>query len=175
MKKILCLLLFIFLVLPVQAVTLEGSVTYTVEQAREEAFKDVEWEIPKQLLRKHRKDPNYTMNMYAKKYSQNVLTDRYINFFADGAYGYYYFDSPEYGFYYGEKGKLIHIEKRTVDIYPTKFYKYNLKGNLMAVVLVVSETESFIYFKDGRLTAHWIKDKAYDKDGNVIEERINDK
>ena len=74
-----------------------------------------------------------------------------------------------------EKGNLEHVEKRTVDIYPTKFYKYNLKGDLMAVVLVVSETESFIYFKDGRLIAHWINDKAYDKDGNISQERINEK
>jgi len=45
----------------------------------------------------------------------------------------------------------------------------------MAVVLVVSETESFIYFKDGRLIAHWINDKAYDEDGNITQERINEK
>ena len=53
MKKLLCLLIFMFLVLPVQAVTLEGSVTYTVEQAREEAFKDVEWKIPKKVIIKY--------------------------------------------------------------------------------------------------------------------------
>ena len=172
MKKILSLLVFIFLVLPVQAVTLEGSVTYTVEQAREAAFKDIEWEIPKQLLRKHRKDPNYTMNMYAKKYSQKVLRDRAITFFSSGSYAYYYFDNPEYGFFYGEKGNLTMIGKGYSEEYPYKTYKYNLKGKLFSVTFHVSGDECYIFLPNGKLMGHWIGEVCYDTDGNI---RLNRK
>ena len=172
MKKLLCLLIFVFLVFPVNAVTLEGSVTYTVEQAREEAFRDVEWEIPKKMLLKHRKDPNYRVHVVAKKYSQNVLTDRYITFFSSGSYAYSYFDSPEYGYYFNERGNLTSIGKGYSEEYPHKTYKYDLKGKLITVTFNVSVEECFIFLPNGELIGHWIGETCYDTDGNI---RLNRK
>ena len=173
MKKILCLLLFIFLVLPVQAVTLEGSVTYTVEQAREEAFKDIEWEIPKQLLRKHRKDPNYRVNVVAKKYSQNVLTDRYITFFSDGGYCIMYFDDMYHAFHYDESGKLESIQVFTTTQLPYKSYRYGVDGKLQRIFWHISKYKSYAFNPDGTLYGYWEDDTAYNLKGNVFLKRFN--
>lgn len=169
MKKLLCLLIFMFLVLPVQAVTLEGSVTYTVEQAREEAFKDVEWKIPKKVIIKYLIDDHYS---FYKKLNHvphtNVWSDRYSTYFPKGAYAHRFFDNMDYAFYYNKRGHLTHIEKGLSSSYPHKTYKYNLKGKLVSVSLNVSGDESFVFRPDGELMGHWKGKIGYDKDGNEI-------
>jgi len=169
MKKLLCLLFYVFLILPVSAVTLEGSVTYTVEQAREEAFKDVEWEIPKKMIIRHIKDDNYSFykSLVGGPHS-NVWRDRYATYFSDGSYAHRFFDNMDYAFYYNKRGFLTSIEKGLSSSYPNKTYKYNLKGKLVSVSLSVSGDESFVFRPSGELMGHWKGKICYDKDGNVI-------
>ena len=86
MKKIITLLLFLCLTLPLFGFTLKGSVTYTVEQARKEAFANVEYTLPKHIINANRTDPNYKQNKALIKNGIKETSDRYIGYFDDGTY-----------------------------------------------------------------------------------------
>ena len=70
--------------------------------------------------------------------------------------------------YYSKDGRLIYAEEKDNLIYPYKSYKYTTSGRLINMGLRVSKGETFIYTPDGKLIAHWLKDKAYDENGNVV-------
>ena len=46
-----------------------------------------------------------------------------------------------------------------------------MNGKLVEVFFNVNKDESFVYNADKSLSAHWIKDKCYDLNGNVIYKR----
>ena len=71
------------IVLPVEAKTLKGEVRYTVKQAREEAFSNVEYTLPQSIIKSNLIDPNYKENKKAIKIGATELRDRYIQHFSD--------------------------------------------------------------------------------------------
>ena len=99
------------------------------------------------------------------------MTDRYITFFDSGTYAYCYFNNPEYGFYYDERGSLTNIRKGFSYTYPYKSYKYDLKGKLVVVSLNISGDESYTFLQNGKLLIHWKGKIGYDEDGNEINKR----
>ena len=52
---------------PVYGLTLKGGVKYTVESAREEAFRNIEYEISMEPHKKYLTDPGYTPGEDGKK------------------------------------------------------------------------------------------------------------
>ena len=172
MKKfVFGFLCFCFWVLPVYSFTLKGGVTFTVESARKEAFADVEYSLPKNIIDANRIDPNFEDNKVLIKNGVKETGDRFIEYFTDGGYGIVYKNNLYCVFYYDKNGKLETLEKRNSLIFPVKCYAYNVDGFLDSISLYLSEKEIYIFSVDGQLYAHWIGNKAYNKNGQVISER----
>ena len=170
-KFVLGLICFCFLVLPSFSFTLKGGVTYTVESARKEAFANVEYSLPKSIIDANRIDPNFEDNKVLIKNGVKETGDRFITYYSDNSYSIVYKKNLYLVFYYYKNGKLEAIEKRNRLIFPVKCYVYNLEGVLDSISLYLSEKETYIFSVDGQLYAHWIGNKAYNKNGQVISER----
>ena len=170
MKKVIYAILVMILSMPLCGYTVKGGVTYTVETARKEAFADVEYTLPKSIINAHKTDPNYKENMKAKANGVNRLSDRYINFFDDGAYGIRYYNNLNYAYYY-ENGKLEAIDKSIGSSFPKKNYRFNLKGKLESISISVGPRESYLFELNGQLFGHWMNDKCYDLTGKIIGKR----
>lgn len=156
--KILLLLLFM-IALPVNALTLEASVEYTEETARQEAFKNVYKFCPFENTR------DFNRSLYvASIETSNVLNiqEFHAKIFKTIPYkviGVQYKDNPNLIYYYektknGYKGIAIDVIKQ--DKNNIKAYKYHAKtGELLSVILVVADDEEFIYNANQELIAHW--------------------
>ena len=170
MRKCWFVFLVMVLLLPLCGYTLKGGVSYTVEQARKEAFAGVQYFLPKSIIEANMFDPNFKDNVMAIKDNITETPDRFITYFSDETYCVVYKKDLHYEFYYSQDGKLTHIGKRTGLNCPTKSYKYNVSGNLEEIVLYVSVARKEVYIFDntGQLTAHWINNKCYDLNGKLI-------
>ena len=190
MKFLICLFILCFSVLPTNAVTLKGGIAYTVEQARTEAFDGIEYSLPAKIIKKNKTDPNYDINkmliLPAKIIKKNKtdpnydinkmliendvdeVADRFVTRFSDGSYGIIYKDNACYEYYYDKNGKLERVGKRISLIYPTKSFKYDKHGKLKEVNLYKNETHFYIFNEKKELLYHWINDKCYDKNGNIV-------
>lgn len=170
MKKLFVIFLTIFLALPTGAMTLKGGVTYTVESARKEAFANVEYTLPQKLIDSNLVDPNFEANKKAISKGKTELSDRYIAWFSDGIYQIVYKKDKYHEYYYNANGKLEEIGKRTGLECPAKSYVYNTQNKLIEVILYVSLKEGYTFEPNGQLTSHWIGNKGYDLNGNLINE-----
>ena len=169
MKKfVFGFLCFCFWVLPVYSFTLKGGVTFTVESARKEAFADVEYSLPKNIIDANRIDPNFEDNKVLIKNGVKETGDRHITYFSDGGYSIVYKNNLYYEYDYDKNGKIIAIGKRTKLICPLKIYKFNANNQLVEIRLQASLNESFIFNTKGKLLSHWIYDKEYDLNENII-------
>ena len=90
---------------PVYGLTLKGGVKYTVESAREEAFRNIEYEISMEPHKKYLTDPGYTPGEGGKK-PKISKRGRYVNYFSDGTYGVRYYANWKYIYVYNNNGKL---------------------------------------------------------------------
>ncbi|MEI3256116.1 MAG: hypothetical protein V8R83_12625 [Candidatus Gastranaerophilaceae bacterium] len=66
------------------------------------------------------------------------------------------------------KRKLEQIGKREGLTFPTKSFKYGLSGYLEEISLYVSKKETYSFNANGQLKFHWINNKCYDLNGNLI-------
>lgn len=171
MKKLVLLILTIFLTMPAGATTLTGGVTYTVESARKEAFANVEYKLPQKLIDSNRIDPNFEENKRAIKKGESEFGDRYLTQFSAGGYGLVYKDNLYFEFNYASNGKIESIGKRSGLKCPVKLYKYNQQNELIQIALYVTLKENYIFEPNGQLIAHWIENKCYDINGNLIDTR----
>ena len=171
-KRIITVLILSILILslPIEigAKTLKGEVKYTVKQAREEAFSNVEYTLPQSIIKANLTDPNYKENKKAIKLGATELKDRYITIFSDGEYGIIYKNNFYFEYYYSSKGKLISIGKRNRLIYPVITYIYNQYNELTTVSLIVDETNTYNFRPDGKLESHWVNNNCYDINGNLV-------
>ncbi len=94
--------------------------------------------------------------------------DKITAYFSDGTSAVRYKNIPLVVLYYNEEGFLTHTEKRTSIEYPYKSYKYNTEGNLVTTTMRLSEDETLIYNRNGKLIAHWRGTNCYDNYGNII-------
>ena len=173
-KRIIVFIISILILsLPIEigAKTLKGEVKYTVKQAREEAFSNVEYTLPQSIIKANLTDPNYKANKKAIKLGATELKDRYIEHYSDGGYALAYKNNMYIVYYYKENGELDSIEKRESLVAPTKSFDYNVEGKLESITLILSPTDMYIFNLKGELEGHWVGDKCYDKNGKVISVR----
>ncbi len=168
MKKCWFVFLAMILVLPLCGYTLKGGVTYTVEQARKEAFAGVQYFLPKSIIEANMFDPNFKDNVRAIKDNISETPDRFIGYFSDGSYCIVYKKDFHYEFYYNKNGKLDLVGKREGLTFPTKCYKYGLNSQLKAVILYLSKENSYAFDDKGNLTSYWINNNCYDLNGKLI-------
>ena len=161
---------------PVYGLTLKGGVKYTVESAREEAFRNIEYEISMEPHKKYLTDPGYTPGEDSKK-PKISKRGRYVNYFSDGTYGVRYYTNWKYVYMYDKCGNLSQIEIRVQDGDKYPFYSrtYNLSGNLQTVAFWVAPRESFEYDLNGNLLSHWKNDYGYDASGRFFSKRSTKK
>ena len=162
--------------LPLEAKTLKGEVKYTVKQAREEAFSNVEYTLPQSpqsIIKANLTDPNYKENQKAIKYNNVDLNDRHITLYANGDYTIIYKNNLYYEYYYNSQGKLNLIGKRTGLVYPTQSYKYNVSGKLEEVNFYISQDICYIFSANGKFLAKWLGNQGYDSNGNLLPEELN--
>ena len=180
MKKII---IFIFLAVffALQACSetvLEGKITYTVESARKLAFDGIPRTIPHEQIDSYMQDRDRKDNIDALKNGAD-LENRSVQLFKGmifKAYAVTYYDNPKYTYYYlNAMNQLAFIDIDEVDAtkldeikYPFRTIRYDLRGNLMAVGIYVSDEERFLYKKDGTLIAHWIGNVGYNAKGRKI-------
>ena len=113
-------------------------------------------------------DLNYEENINALKLNITEFNGRKLAKFSDNSYGIEYKTNPFYTWYYSCDGKLINYTRKDSANYPTKFTKFKPNGNIIYYGMKVSESESYIYSKNGNLLVHWINGKCYDSNNNVI-------
>lgn len=165
MKKFIVFIL-IFTAMPAFCQTLTGRIKYDVNDARLE-------------LQNNKPNPDFLLNTenFDKNYNENnsyilkgitQLKDRKLAKFSDGSYGVNYYDNPKYVWYYDKSGNLINTEIRTSQQYPYKTYKYDLDGALVTMTMRVSEDETFIFNPLGQLLGHWLGEKCYNDNGDVV-------
>jgi|GEM_PF-1879565 len=137
---------------------------WTVDTARIEALRDVISYI--NIDEYDKVDPNLISNREIIQKGGGYLKDRVVTVFDDNAYAVRFTESPNY--YYFSDGSLSAIEVEQNGDYPHKSYKYSAvnfgnrkKGYLMMVIISTSKVESFMFFSDGKLAAHWIGNKCY--------------
>ena len=123
MKKLLVLLFILFFSfgssIDVWAFTLKGHVVYQnkeikealahVDEARTEAFENVQNSIDISTHQKHFKDPFHRANQRLGAYTTGDFS-RFITHFSDGGYCISYDEKPDITYYYNKKGKLKFIE-----------------------------------------------------------------
>lgn len=167
-KCFLILVLILFFAVPVSAKIITGGVEVSVEQAREEIFSDSTPNLDFGLIKSNFFDNNRVENLTTLLKGVTELKDRTLAKFSDGSYGVIYKDDPTNVFYYSFDGVLIYYDKKSSLDFPYKTYKYTPLGKLVNTSLRVSEDESFIFEKSGKLLAHWVGRNCYDENNNVI-------
>ena len=170
MIKYLLLFFVIFnYVTPVFSETLlTGGVNYNVQSARDEMLQNPIKKVDTCEVAKNIKDTNNFDNLKYSLKGNVELKDRVLAFFSDSTYAVMYNNNKYYVWYYSKNGELIYIEKKDGVEYPYKAYKYTPSGKLVNMSLRPSREETFIYSPDGKLIAHWLRDKAFDEYGNVL-------
>ena len=171
LRKII-LFLVLLITLPVSAQTmLTGEVSYDVDSAREELLKTPLKKLNPHFVAKHITDQENRDNLEYALQGNVELKDRTLAFFSDGTYAVMYNSDKYHVWYYSHDGKLIYAEEKDGLDYPYKSYKYTTMGELVNMGLRVGKEETFIYSPNGRLIAHWLRENAYDEDGNIIMQR----
>lgn len=180
-KNIFIMFLTLFTVLafcmPATCLTLNGSIEYTVESARAEAFKNVEKTIPVSNFSEYVTDIFYfsSMDFINGKISESVGR-KIVPFYAKNKkllfYGVQYKDSPQ-KFYYSPEGRLLKYELNTFNgTYPYKTAAYDTKGRLLNINLIISKNESYIFDKNKKFIGHWLGNKFYNSNGKEDITRI---
>lgn len=151
--------------------------TWTVDSAREEAFRDLkEWVDTDQFPKI---DPNLIENRIGINQGKGRVKDRIITVFDTGDYCIYNLTDDKLGdakfLYYSKDGSLFAVELQTGSKYPKKGYKYTTinepalsrkKGQLVIVTLRVSDIDGYIFKPNGTLDSHWVGNNCYEVDGS---------
>ena len=151
---------------------------WTVDSAREEAFREAEATIDPSPFPKI--DPNLIENRQIVTKGGGKINGRVITVFSSGGYAVQSADAYKYeintSFFYAENGSIeaVGIEKGIK--YPKKTYKYTMtndyfptvrnSGDLVSVHISVKSDDTYTFSPAGKLLAHWICDKCYNLDGS---------
>ena len=167
MKKNFLFLLFISLFFST-GYTLNGGISYTVNQAREVSFKNVPYSIDINKYQKYLIDKNYVKNKEALNKNKTQYKNRYLSLFSSGFYAVTYKNNTNVSYYYDSNSNLQLIDFIIGNDYPSKRVGYNSKGILNSVTLDVSANEQFVFNKNKKLIAHWIGKNCYNEQGELI-------
>jgi hypothetical protein len=164
---------------------LRGSVSqsWTVDMAREEAFKNINLNIDPSLYPNI--DPNLIENWRLRQNGGGKIQSRLLTSYNDG-----YYSVSELcdlrSFYYKPDGSVEKVDINSSASYtdescpstiPMKSYTYALGtyvvghgstkvGNLVSIVLHTDVNDAFIFNPDGTLSAHWKNNNCYKPDGS---------
>lgn len=167
MKKFV-LFLMVLMMLPAGAEVLTGGVKYTVNDAKIELQHNRPLATDFIVTRNNFVDKDRNANYFALLKGKTNLNDRILALFSDGTYAVNYKNDLKHVWYYDKDGTLINVEIRTSLEFPYGSYKYSPDGELVNMSLRVSKDETFIFSKFGELLAHWVGEKCYDENGNVV-------
>jgi len=160
MKKLFYLVLaFLIFTNCAFSLELEGGVKYSVDSARDY----VQEGIP---------DGVNISDDYYKFQADNVAKVVYSYNNAHEVIGItvQYVNEPAMAYIYGRDKTLMYVNKydKSVDIYPHRGYRYDLKGKLDLTSLIVSPNEQFRFSPSGKLLVHSVNGVIYDETGAVI-------
>ncbi len=143
------------------------SKTWTLEKAKEEAFKDAKYTMDLSHLAPV--DPSYSAHMKAIEEGKTELNGVRVAFFSNNYYAIRFLKTNE-TFYYDDAGNLVAYGLPYKREFPCKSCKYGYpESTLSEVFFDVSKNESYIFDAETKdLNGHWIRDKAFDKNGQVI-------
>lgn len=164
MKTVKFLILYFLIIIPVQAEFITGGVEMSVDNAREEVFSS----IPESPISSGSSDILFGENKSNLLKGITNLKDRKLGKFSDGSYAVMYYENPKNTYYYSANGDLLYTEVKTDARYPYKAFKYNSNGKLVNRSLKASPNETFIFSVSGKLLAHWVGEKCFDENNNVI-------
>lgn len=155
----------------VSAETIKAGISYTVNEARQLAFDDVDKKIDISKYKDHFFDKNYAENIKAiqkNKFKQKGR--RLVKFLNRGVFSYAvtYTKDENTSFYYNENGELEYIDIEIILEYPRKTATYNTKGELDNITINVSHDNQFVFDINKKLLAHWIGKYGYDEKGEFI-------
>ncbi len=167
-KKFLLIFLFCFFSIPAIALTLKGNVSYSIEQAKTEAFKGVAVHIDLSNYSDYFVDKNYVKNIRNIKKGKYKTRKYLITSFSNGNYGILYKKNRIRQYYYNSNGELIYIDFNTSNSFPRKSVKYNIEGKLISSSLDISTKESYVFDSHKKLIAHWIGKNCYNEQGELI-------
>ena len=170
-KYLLTAILLIFMLIPANAEVLQGGVAYEENSALNEVMDGISYTIDSSYINGYAYDGEHDQNVGFMLNGMTELKDRTLAYFSDNTYAVLKKAEPRIVRYYDSNGILTYVEKKSGTSYPYKTYKYNTSGKLVNMTLRVSKAETFIYDKNGKLIAHWLYDKAYDSEGNVVMKR----
>ena len=175
MKNLFVLLLTLFLVLPAQALILQGNAQFNAELAREETFNNINYALGPNAFRDYWSDPNHVANYGALHNGKNKIENRYLSLFSDGSYGVRYINDPYHNYYYDSEGSLFKVDvlNKPFDVYPHRSVAYNRYGTFKNATFVVSKNEQYLYDVNKKLMGHWVDNACYDDKGNVLMLRKN--
>ena len=168
MKKYVKIISIIIAAVMMTSFTLRGSVSYTVADAKRDAFKGVSKKININKYGKVLKDPFYEENKMLLKLGKNEADNRYIIGFSIGGYAYAYKKAKTVAYYYTDEGDLENIGISSSPDYPKRTIKYDIKGILSDVAIELSDKEQFVFDADKKLIGHWIKNNCYNEKGELI-------
>ncbi len=157
--------------MPAFAMTLEGQVV-TVEMARRLAFDGIERNIDISVFEEHLKDPDYKENKTVLNGKASV-TNRNVQLFRGfkvPVYAVMYYNNPKFTYYYVKNiNQLMFVDIDEIDVkndkttFPYRIFRYDFKGKLIAVGIVISAEERFVYKSNGELISHWEGGICYNK------------
>lgn len=161
-------MIFLLTISVANSSVLKGGVSFTVEQARQNAFQKISLKIDMKDYSEFFIDKNYRKNIALLVKNKNKYRDRYLMKFSDGTYGISYIKNLRVIYYYDPKGQLYALDICTSESYPRKSFKYNIDGELEGVSFDVSSEERFIFDINKKLVAHWIGNNGYDENGELF-------
>ena len=173
MLKNLLLFLLFFCLTGVQtfSLTLKGSASYTVECAKTEAFEGVASHINLSNYKDFFIDKYYEKNIENIKRGKYKFRTYYISYFQKEGYCITYRRTENIGYYYNLDGTLQLIEFATQGEYPRRSIRYDASGKLDSTTLIISHNESYVFYLNRKLIAHWIGKNCYNEQGEIINTR----
>lgn len=160
---------------------LQGRITYSEQSARIEAFKDLARKIPKEMFSDYLKDKYYKENYKNIKnknfYIENEPKRNLYPFYVLNTLIVYcveYENDINKKYYYNALGRLVKFEINDYSgHYPYRAIAYDKNGNVINIVFVPSETESFVFDRNEKLLGHWLDNDFYNQKDKKRYSRIS--
>lgn len=86
------------------------------------------------------------------------------------SYGIQYDNDPYHAYYYDLNGNLIQkdVKDKPRYTYPHNTISYDAQGNVISRSRNVAPKDQYVYNPDGSFKAHWVGNKCYDANGNLM-------
>ena len=168
MKNHLLIYIFLFSLFFSTGYTVNGGVSYTINEARNIAFNSIKYKIDTSVYQKYFTDENYIENKN-NVYRHKLRNKKYkLTLYSDETYSICYKSDKTKSFYYDTSGQLESIGFIIGEKYPKKGVKYSKSGLLIGTYLIISSKEQFIFDKNKKLIGHWIGQNCYNEKGELV-------